>query len=57
MSIPLDKLSEPFPQDQIKSRKGNFGNQLSYVDSQTVTQRLNEVLEGEWSFTIRTDIR
>ncbi len=40
MSIPLDKLSEAFPQDQIKSRKGNFGNQLSYVDSQTVTQRL-----------------
>jgi hypothetical protein len=51
MSIPITELSEPF--DQIKQRKGNFGKQLDYVESSTVIQRLNKVLEGEWSFTVQ----
>ena len=52
MSIPISDLSEPFPQDAIKQRKGNFGNTLDYVESCNVIQRLNEVLEGRWSFRI-----
>jgi len=32
MSIPITELSEPFPSEAIKQRKGNFGNTLSYVD-------------------------
>jgi len=52
MSIPITELSEPFPSEAIKSRKGNFGNTLSYVDSATIIHRLNEVLEGRWSFKV-----
>jgi len=52
MSIPIEALSEPFPADLIKQRKGNFGSMLDYIDAATVIQRLNEVLEGEWSFTV-----
>ncbi len=52
MSIPIEALSEPFPYDPIKQRKGNFGSMLDYIDAATVIQRLNEVLEGEWSFTV-----
>lgn len=52
MSIPIKELSEPFPVDQIKQRKGNFGQMLDYAEASTVIQRLNDVLEGEWSFSI-----
>ena len=52
MSIPISDLSEPFPQDAIKQRKGNFGNTLDYVESWNIIQRLNDVLEGRWSFRI-----
>ncbi len=52
MSIPIEALSEQFPAEAIKQRKGNFGSTLSYVDSATVIQRLNEVLEGQWSFRV-----
>ena len=52
MSIPLKELSEPFPTDQIRQRKGNFGAMLDYAEASTVIQRLNDVLEGEWSFSI-----
>jgi hypothetical protein len=52
MDIPVKDLSESFPTTQIKQRKGNFGNTLDYVESITVIQRLNEVLEGCWSFQI-----
>jgi hypothetical protein len=44
MSIPLKELSEPFPADQIKQCKGNFGNMLDYAEASTVTQRLNKAL-------------
>lgn len=47
MSIPLKELSEPFPADQIKQRKGNFGTILDYTEASTVIQRLNKMLEGE----------
>ncbi|MDP8240486.1 MAG: Rad52/Rad22 family DNA repair protein [Candidatus Hatepunaea meridiana] len=47
-----EALSVQFPSEAIKQRKGNFGNTLSYVDSATVTMHLNNVLEGEWYFTV-----
>jgi hypothetical protein len=59
MSIPITALSESFPPDTVKQRKGNFGNMLDYVDAVSVINRLNEALEGQWSFTIidhRTDV-
>jgi hypothetical protein len=52
MSIPITALSESFPPDMVKQRKGNFGNMLDYIDAASVINRLNEVLEGQWSFTI-----
>ncbi len=52
MSIPIQELSNPFPPDQIRQRKGSFGKQLSYIEAASVIQRLNNALEGEWSFTI-----
>ena len=52
MEIPVKNLSEPFPVEAIKQRKGNFGNVLDYAESSTVIQRLNDVLEGRWSFEI-----
>ncbi len=52
MSIPISDLSEPFPLETIKQRKGNFGNTLDYVESWNIIQRLNDVLEDRWSFRI-----
>ena len=52
MSIPIDALAQPFPPETLKQRKGNFGQTLDYVDAATVIQRLNEALEGRWSFTV-----
>ncbi len=52
MVIPISELAEQFSQDQIKQRRGNFGQQLSYLEASTVIQRLNEVLEGDWSFNV-----
>ena len=52
MKIPIRQLSEPFSQDSIKQRKGNYGNILDYLESSTIVQRLNDVLERRWSFTV-----
>jgi hypothetical protein len=51
MEIPIDKLSEGFPASEIKTRKGNFGNTLQYLESSTVIHRLNEVIPN-WSFKV-----
>ena len=44
-------LEKPFMPAQIRQRKGRNG-MLDYVEGHTVIQRLNEALEGEWSFEI-----
>ena len=44
-------LEKPFTPAQIRQRKGRNG-MLDYVEGHTVIQRLNEALEGEWSFEI-----
>ena len=50
MDIQIKDLSQPF--DNIKQRKGNFGQILDYIETSSVIQRLNDVLEGNWSFEI-----
>ena len=50
MDIQIKDLSQPF--DSIKQRKGNFGQTLDYIETSSVIQRLNDVLEGNWSFQI-----
>src|ERR1700758_1467228 len=44
-------LEKPFPAEQIRQRKGRNGL-LDYVEGHSVIQRLNEALEGAWSFQI-----
>jgi len=51
LAIPIDKLSEGFPASEIKTRKGNFGNTLQYLESSTVIHRLNEIVP-EWNFKV-----
>lgn len=47
-------LEQPFDSAQIRQRKGNFGSTLDYVEGHTVIQRLNDALDGNWSFEITT---
>jgi hypothetical protein len=44
-------LEQAFAPAQIRQRKGRNG-MLDYVEGHTVIQRLNEALDGEWSFEI-----
>ena len=44
-------LEKPFEPAQIRQRKGRNGL-LDYVEGHSVIQRLNEALEGAWSFEI-----
>ena len=47
-----EMLEKQFDKEQIKQRKGTYGNMLDYVDTRTVIQRLNDAFEGNWSFEI-----
>jgi len=45
-------LEKPFDKEQIKQRKGNFGDTIDYVETHTVIQRLNDSFDGQWCFEI-----
>jgi hypothetical protein len=45
-------LEARFPDELIKKRRGSFGKPINYVEGSAVISRLNDALEGEWSFTI-----
>jgi len=45
-------LDRAFLPEQIKQRKGNFGNMLSYVETHSVIDRLNEAFGYKWSWEI-----
>ena len=45
-------LEQPFPQELIRQRKGNFGQVLDYVEAHSIIHRLNDAFAGEWSFHI-----
>ena len=47
-----DLLEQPFDPTQIRQRQGPFGNQLDYVEGHAVIQRLNDALDGDWSFEV-----
>jgi recombination DNA repair RAD52 pathway protein len=51
MALNCAVLEKPFPPELIKQRAGNFGT-LDYIEGHAVIQRLNEALEGMWSFEI-----
>jgi hypothetical protein len=52
----LTKLKEPFPADQIKSREGPKKNgqptKFSYVATEHLQTRLEEVLGPQWDWTV-----
>ena len=45
-------LEKPFAPEQIKQRKGTYGNVLDYVEGHAVIQRLNDAFDANWSFEI-----
>ena len=47
-----DLLTLPFPPDQLKTRPGQHGKTLTYVDVAAVIERLNAVSDFEWSFEV-----
>ena len=47
-----EMLEKPFGKEQIKQRKGTYGNMLDYVETHAVIQRLNDAFDGNWSFEI-----
>jgi hypothetical protein len=49
-----EMLEKPFDKEQIRQRKGNFGDMIDYVETHAVIQRLNDAFEGQWSFEIIT---
>ena len=50
-------LEKPFAPTQIRQRKGRNGV-LDYVEGHSVVQRLNDALEGRWSFeVVQHDVR
>ena len=47
-----EQLERPFDRSLIKTRKGTFGQQLAYVEGVEFIRRLNEALDGQWTFEI-----
>ena len=45
-------LEREFTDSQVKTKKGNFGNQVSYIEGSAIIARLNEAFDGKWSFEI-----
>ena len=48
----LTRLEEAFPPEKIRTRKARGGKELKYIDTASVVQRLNDVLDGNWSFEV-----
>jgi hypothetical protein len=52
------QLERPFDRALVKTRRGPFGQALSYVEVTEYVRRLNEVLDGAWSYEIvRWEVR
>lgn len=46
-------LSEPFPVEVIRTRRGHHGKELRYLETWRVIERLNGVFGADWSFHIK----
>ena len=46
------QLEEPFAPNEIKQRKGRNNKMMEYIEGHTVIQRLNDIFNAEWKFTI-----
>ena len=47
-----DVLERPFPAELVRTRKGSFGKELSYVEVAHYIRRLIEAFGGDWSFVV-----
>ena len=47
-----DVLERQFDDSQLKTKTGTFGNQVTYIEGAAVIARLNEALDGSWSFEV-----
>jgi hypothetical protein len=47
-----ETLDRPFPPESIKTRRGSFGAELSYVEAVHYIRRLNESFGVAWSFQV-----
>jgi hypothetical protein len=45
-------FEDPLTRGMVRTRKGSFGNELSYVEAAHYVGRLNDAFEGQWSFKI-----
>lgn len=46
----LAALSAPYDESDVRTKAGVYGDDIRYVSAFVVQRRLNEVLEGRWSF-------
>ncbi|MGQ9474335.1 MAG: Rad52/Rad22 family DNA repair protein [Candidatus Caldatribacteriaceae bacterium] len=46
-------LEKKFSRKEVKRRSDKEGRELFYVETSSVIRRLNEALDGEWSFEIK----
>lgn len=51
--INLGKLTEAFPRNAIKTRRGGGGKDLQYVEGHTVIHRLNDATGNQWNLELR----
>jgi hypothetical protein len=52
MNLNRELLEKEFEKDQIKTRRGNYGKDIDYVETAAVIQRLNNAIDGDWSFEV-----
>ena len=52
MNINRELLEKQFTGKELKTRKGNFGESIDYVETQLIIQRLNDAFDQEWSFKV-----
>lgn len=46
-------LTREFPKEQVRYRPGRGGKQISYVETYSVIERLNEAFESRWSWELQ----
>lgn len=52
MNLNRELLEKEFEPDQIKTRRGNYGKEIDYVETAAVIKRLNDAIDGDWSFEV-----
>lgn len=56
MNLNRELLEKEFDKEQIKTRRGNYGKEIDYVETAAVIKRLNDAIDGDWSFEVMEHI-